>query len=418
MKTLSDRLIDFKSLIILLLFVFVVVSFTFTPITYFPLFNREFIGYAIGVIASVFGAWRFVNDKRFVCVISYAIILLFNYYFEPHVNLGNILSESFTLICVAFMTYFVFSNKSKLYNVIIIYFYLFILLFYTVQSFRLNQGFSGIMRYAAMPSHRSEAAAFFARGLSPYDFPHALTCIIPVFVFGIRNRSLEKWKRIVALVCLSLSIVLIYISQASGALLVGIFALLCSLLAKTGPVNQSIRKIIVVSILMFPLLVSTDLQLGVISWAKNGVGTSSHYYFKLEELEGSIKGTDDEGDISYRGDLLVSTLESIGRHPIMGSKEDDYGHHNAWLDRWAEYGFIGLLPILVFFFLQIKAVKRFIVEDIRIFYYIGASSCFLMMLTKSMFGWHQWFAFSIMLPLLLIFFNTQNNNSISDELIS
>ena len=152
-----------------------------------------------------------------------------------------------------------------------------------------------------------------------------------------------------------------------------------------------------------PFALNQDLQYKLLNAASDFVGQENLYMEKIDELKSSVSGTAYSGDIDYRGRLLEKTLNTIASYPILGTDKRTYGNHNALLDRWAEYGLVGFIPIICLIFVFVRDIARKIPPDLKSFYLLGIISNLVMMLTKSMFGWDQWFAFLVVLPIMISF---------------
>lgn len=402
-----------KEMVILLLFSFVVLSFTFVPFKIYFSFLGIYLPYIIGVIACLLASPRFVSTRMFVMALIYTVVLLLNAHFKMFVNLGNVLSETSSILFTGFMIYYAFKNDCtrRFKNLIIILFGC-ITVLYAIQTFRFYLSNPGVMRWAAMERNYDDASGFFALGLAPYAFPHGLSCIIPAFVLGLKKKDNTRGIKIFSLAMILSSFVLIYITQATGALIVAVFSLICAWLSKIGSVKNSIRKMLIVSVLMVPVIVSDTIQIEIIRAVETVVGDESAYTSKLEELE-RIRAYDVEGggDIQTRSELLDNTIESIMEAPLFGVNDRTFGNHNALLDRWAQYGVIAFLSIVLYIIWMVKFTWKHIPYNYRIFYLIGVSASLLMMFSKSMFAWYQWFPFLVVLPIMIYFCgNIKNEN--------
>ena len=337
---------------------------------------------------------------------------------ETRINLGNILSESYTIIVTSCLAYYLLSYKrTQNLSKVIMWLFFIILGIYSVMTFYYSRTQPGIMRSAAMAYNQDIYESYFLRGLAHYQFPHAIACLIPAFVLGLKKGNHPLFTKLLAFGLLGLSLVLVYITQATGALIVAVFALLLAIIARKGNTMKNTITLIIVSIFALPFMVSSDVQSGLLGFVGDLVGPSNSYYSKIVELQSSLSGVEmEEGDISTRGALLEETLDAIIRHPILGVSDRSYGQHNALLDRWAEYGLVGFLPLLLGMFWMISLTLRKIPLHLRTFYFIGVASSFIMMLTKNMFGWDQWFSFLVLLPVLINYFggtSPQNTSYVS-----
>jgi O-antigen ligase len=391
----------------------VVIGKTFLPSANLAIYRNDYVVYAIGVVTCILLSLDFFRSRIFFVLACYVVILFLNYFFESFINLGNILSESFTIIVTACFCFNLFGNNydKRLANCLTLLFGV-IIVVYSIMTYIFYISNPGIMRAAAMARNYETYHPYFLRGLAPYSFPHALTCIIPALVLGIKNKHINPMKRWLSVMLLILSLVLIYITQATGALIVAVVAIILSMIVKIGNAHKSVIPVVITSIFLLPLVISPEIQKWTIGLIERLIGDDNFYSHKIEELEASVYGVEYEGDIAYRGSLLGETIDAILTHPFLGVSDMSYGEHNALLDRWAEYGLIGLVPLLLGMVWLIKRCSRHLSKDVLIFYYIGIASSFLMMLTKSMFGWHQWFAFLIVLPVMIRFFSVETNNKL------
>ena len=402
-----------KETAILLLFSFVILYFTFFPFSVLFSFGGIFTSYVVGVMACIIAAPAFIRTRMFMMAIIYAVVLLLNARYKTFVNLGNVLSESSSIVFTGFMAFYALRcDVSQRFRRTTVILFCIITSIYAIQTYLFSRSFPGIMRWSAMAYNKEAAMPFFALGLAQYSFPHGLACIIPAFVLGLKIKNQSKMFRFFSLFMLVLSLLLIYITQATGALLAALFALVCAWVSNIGKLSDNLRKLLIVSFFMVPIAISEDIQLGIIHFAEDVVGQESHYMPKLEELEKSITvDTESEGDIHYRGNLLAMTIESIVDSPIVGVSKKTFGNHNALPDRWAQYGLIGFLPIVLYIIWMVKFTMRRIPTDYQTFYLIGVVTNLLMMCSKSMFAWNQWFSFLVVLPLMTLFFGMLKTES-------
>lgn len=396
-----------KEKVILLLFSFVILYFTFVPFKVLFAFGGFYLPYAIGVIVCLLAAPMFVRTKMCVMALLYTVVLLLNVPFKTYVNLGNVLSETSSIVFTCFMVYYALKcDLSQRFLRTIVILFCIITSIYAIQTYVFFITFPGIMRWAAMLENQDDALPYFEMGLAPYAFPHGLSCIIPAFVLGLKSPKNTNKIRFFSLMMLFVSFLLIYITEATGALIVALFSLICAWISKVGSVRINLQKILIISFLFAPIVVSDSIKIGIIQGIESAVGDDSQYLPKLEELERSI--TKDyagagEGDFKTRSDLLDNTIESIMSDPLFGVSSPSFGNHNALLDRWAQYGLVAFMSIAFLIIWMIKFTMRYIPYNYHTFYLIGVSANLLMMLSKSMFAWYQWFAFLVVLPSMILF---------------
>lgn len=405
-------------MMILLLFSFVVLAFTFIPFRIPLTFLGKYLHFGIGVITCLLASPKFLKTKMFGVALMYTVVLLLNASYKTFVNLGNVLSETSSIIITGFMIYYAFkADYTRKFRLLIVILFSFITVVYAIQTFRFYLTNPGIMRWAAMERNYDDASVFFALGLAPYAFPHGLSCIIPAFVLGLKNQENSFKIKAFSLAMLICSFLLIFITQATGALIVAVFSLICAMLSKIGSVRNNILQLLLVSVLMLPIIVSETVQIGIIHSIEAIISDESEYLPKLEELEHSITNdTEGGGDIETRSNLLDNTIESILESPLFGVDSRTFGNHNALLDRWAQYGLIAFLSIVLYIIWMIKFTWRYIPYNYRIFYLIGILANLLMMFSKSMFAWHQWFSFLVVLPIMVYFLGNNKSDYIIERI--
>ena len=407
-----------KEIAILIMFVFVILLLTFKPFSMALGIDNIIVTYSIVLIVLLYSSRDYFKTFFFKLSAIYFAVLLLNYFLESLVNLGNILSESFSIMAAGFMFYYGIKQDPKgKFVKILMYLFCIIVAIYSYRTYTIERGWPGIMRHAASALNQERVAYLFKDGLSPYAFPHALTCILPAFMLGIKIN--KKWKgKIFYGIMLGLSALLIYVTQSTGALIVALFALACSFIVHIGSWKENATKIIVFSLLITPIIVSDTMKMAILDTIEAAIPSNSHYQTKIEELKASINSYEESveqgGDIEYRGNLLQRTINAITKSPLIGVSDRSYGNHNALLDRWAEYGLLGFIPIVMFIYLIVKFTMQFIPDPYRTFYIIGVLSNLLMMLSKSMFGWYQWICFLFFLPLMIrfIMYNTKSQNNV------
>lgn len=403
--TLSRRTTALNKYLIYLLYLFVILDFTFLPFSLRFTWGGFFLPYIVGLIVSLLAAYSFTGTKRFTFAFFYAFVIIINFFLKDNINLGNSLSESFSILCTAFMAHYMLNRIDLSKCKWLTFIFVVITAVYTIRTFLYYLVFPGVMRFAAMANNYDAALPFFLRGLAPYSFPHAITCVLPAFVLGLKVPNQSRFKWIICAVALAMSTVLIYITQATGALIVALFALICSGISKIGSIHTNLEKLIWVSVVVLPLALSQTIQIALLEGVANFVGDDSHYISKIDEMEQSVTGEGEtEGDINYRGNLLELTLSAIISHPIFGITDRKYGHHNALPDRWALYGIVGFLPLVLYFYFQTKYTMQKIPEQHQTFYLIGVASNLLMLFSKDMLTWYQLFCFIVVLPVLTLYF--------------
>lgn len=372
------------------------------PIARIYLSRMPFFGYIVAMVAIFFVANKYINTKAFYIAGIYGFAVLLRFYIgsEAFPSLFSCLYEVFILLIPAIMFYYfdkIERNLPFVYMTIILYMVL--IVYETVMTYRIEQEFPGILRNLQATRYDEIRDSLIAHGLSTYSLPHALPTIMPALILIIKDNSNILITRIAATVFLVSSLVLVWISQAMGAYLMTIFASILSLLVSTTSVKKNIRKITAVSFVILPFVFLPSLSTALLDGAKSFLSKDNDVYEKVVEMERSNEVGGRGGDITYRGQLLKDTFESIIDNPLFGSSTRTYGNHNALIDRWAKLGLVGFIPLLIFLYLTIKTTYQAIPDKGKIYYIIGVLTAFIMLVSKNQMSWDQWFLLFYLLPI-------------------
>ena len=154
------------------------------------------------------------------------------------------------------------------------------------------------------------------------------------------------------------------------------------------------------------------VQIAVIDFLRGFFEQESKIDDKLTELMYGITSESLSEVTGNRGNLLQQTFDAIIRNPLFGVNDKSYGNHNALLDRWACYGLVGFVPLLLFIYSSIKMALRIIPQKLQTYYIIGVISSLMMMITKNMMGWFQWLCFILILPLMFLVWKEKECNEL------
>lgn len=374
------------------------------PMARVMLSRMQFFGYIVAVFAMVLVTSKYFKEKEFCIVIWYGLAVLLRFLMGSHAfpTLFSALYETFILLIPAILFYYfrkIDTNAPFIYSIII--FYTAIIIFESVMTYRIDQEYPGVLRNLQAIRYDDIREALVARGMAPYSLPHALPTIMPALILIVKNRTNELLPRIVSLAFLIASLVIIWISQATGPYLMTIFAITLSLIVSSTSVRENLQKLMLVSFFVLPFVLFPSFSGALLDGAKSFIPDDNDVYEKIIEMEKTVEGEDSNGDITYRGELLGKTIQSIIENPIFGSPTKTYGNHNALIDRWAKLGLVGFIPLLIFLYLTISATYKVISERGRIYYVIGVMSALFMLLSKNQISWDQWFILFYLLPLLI-----------------
>ena len=387
------------------LYVLMVISLTFQISNYLPLLQYHYIFWSIGILFAFLYSFKYlVRPVSFFAYIYLGLVCINCYvgdgYFKTYINC---FTEAFSILAPITMLYYVFSRNDRgLFKWIIIAFALF-MVESTIVSLVANTLNPGLVRLQSN-EETSLANAYilepFKRlGLTSYSLPHALPILIPAFVCWSKKLK-DNYRRysIAITVCIML---LIYASGSFTALIFGMLVLVFSLMNKGNRRSNNIRFIII-AILLLPLLINTDVQLSIVRFFQGFFDKDSIFADKVLDIEYSIKYDDTEGSVGGRNDMYMITIEEFFRHPLLGSN-NELGGHCALIDRLATLGVVGLVPLLLFLYFQVKYTLYYIRDAYRGYYYLGLIAGLLMMSVKGFAGWEMWLCLLFLLPGILWF---------------
>lgn len=377
----------------------------FEPSKTLPLFRIPFIGYIVAIAALIIVSNSYLKQKEFWLALMYGLVVFLNFWVGnvAFPSLFSVLYEVFRLMVPAAIFYYYSKvNRNKPFVNCVLLVYLFVIVFETIATYRLEQVFPGLMRNFHASRYEEDLTMFMQKGLVPYSLPHALPTLIPALVLVIKDSKNNLIIRVSSLVFLAASLVIVYLSQAAGAYLMTIFSLALAFIVNSRGVRKNLNKLVILSMFILPFVLVPSFTDTAMDVAEMFVSEDSDVYEKIEEVRTSNSGAETSGDIAYRGELLDKTLNTIIEHPLFGSRTKTYGNHNALLDRMAKLGLVGFLPLLMFLILTIKGTYKVIPEKGKIYYLIGVSAAVIMLLSKNQISWDQWFFLFYLLPVLII----------------
>lgn len=386
------------------LYLAAVVWMTF-PMARVSLSRMPFFGYVVAILAMVLVTRRYFKEREFLVVGWYGLAVLLRFFMgsQAFPTLFSALYETFILLIPAILFYYfrkIDTNAPFVYTIIV--FYTAIIIFESVMTYYIDQEYPGILRNLQAIRYDDIRDILIAQGLAPYSLPHALPTLMPGLILIIKDRTNKLLPRIVSLAFLIASLVIIWLSQATGPYLMTIFAVTLSLIVSPTSVKDNMKKLMFVSFFVLPFVLFPSFSGALLDGAKSFIPVDNDVYEKIIEIENNVEGEEGNGDIAFRGELLERTIQSIIENPIFGSPTKTYGNHNALIDRWAKLGLVGFIPLLIFLYLTISATYKVISERGRIYYVIGVMSALFMLLSKNQISWDQWFILFYFLPVLLI----------------
>ena len=403
-----------KGLVYYLSYILILVIFFFS---YYPTRSWALLGsgvtpYFLGIVFSIICIPAFFKTRNAWLIIMYIFVVFLNHFWGNKAvpTVGAALTESIAVFLPAAVLYLVMYRRDFSFNAILLYTFLFVVTLTTVQSFFLDQMFPGLIRAVVNMEDKTDVQAFFNMGLSSYQLPHALPILIPPCIMIIKKPE-KKLQRIIGIVFLAVIIILVGLSQSFGAFILALFALFASIFVREQSVDKNIRVLLFLS-LLFIILMGETVQVAIIDFLRGFFESGSKIDEKLTDLAVGVVN-DNISDVSgNRGNLFQATIDAIIRNPIFGVDDKSYGHHNALFDRWACFGLVGFIPLVLFIYYNVKETLKAIPLNLQTYYMIGVISSLIMMTTKNMMGWFQWLCFVLILPLMFLVWKEKECNKL------
>lgn len=394
------------------LFILVIIAFSYYPMRSLPVLGNGTIPYFAGIILCIICVPGYIRTRNASYVLLYIIVVFANHFWGNKAipTIGAALTESISIFLPAAVFYLVMNRRDIKYNSILLYCFIAVVIITTVQSYILDQMNPGVIRATVNMEDESEVALFYSLGLSSYQLPHALPLLIPPCVMVIKHPDRFLY-RYIGILFLAVTLVLVSLSQSFGAFTLTLFALLASVFVKEQSIKKNIRSITILFVFLLVFLNDT-VQIAVIDFLRGFFEQESKIDDKLTELMYGITSESLSEVTGNRGNLLQQTFDAIIRNPLFGVNDKSYGNHNALLDRWACYGLVGFVPLLLFIYSSIKMALRIIPQKLQTYYIIGVISSLMMMITKNMMGWFQWLCFILILPLMFLVWKEKECNEL------
>lgn len=406
---LDSKLIYWLSFLLIL----VSICFSYYPTRAMPIMGHGTMPYYIGVASCVICVGSFFKTKNAKYLLCYILVVFLNYFSGNKAvpTIGAALTESISILLPACIYYYISIINKPWFNKTLLYSFLTILGLITISSYVIDSQMPGIIRAAVNMEDDDTVVTLFMSGLSPYALPHALPILIPPCVMIIKTPGHRIFQRYVGIIVLVIIGELILLSQSFGATSMGIVVLLISIFIENESTQSNFRLLIALSIFFVPIISIEELQLYLIELFRGFFENGSKMDIKLSDLAAGIINESTSEITGNRGGLLEKTFDAIIQNPIFGVNDKSYGNHNALIDRFACYGLVGFIPLVIFMFHQIKYTYENVSENIKTYYVIGATAAIVMMVTKNMMGWYQWVCLLLILPLMLNEWNPQKDKA-------
>lgn len=359
------------------------------------------------MVAGLVVSSKYFTTKPFAYLLLYILVLLVNvfsgdiHYKTPRV----VFNVTIEILLPILITYGILTSNTQKILKVTVYCVLCMIIINAVCSFIIDMTMLGSIRSIhgtiRETGDNTIALTFYRLGLANYIMPHALPCIIPILIIGIKviKDKFTKWFMIASLIA---CLLLVYLSGATTPVLTAMIAVALGLFTNGKTGATQLITLGVLFVLMYVIVSSEDIMLPLLRNLDNLMNNQGYFHSKIIEFENLIVYGETSGDMEEREDLYMTTWNAIISNPIFGV-DSEIGGHSFLLDRWGSLGLIGVIPFLCFLFSQVKMFAKKISSAFFIYYYEGFFLTLLMLALKNVAGWESWLFVFTVLPLLTIY---------------
>lgn len=227
--------------------------------------------------------------------------------------------------------------------------------------------------------------------IGDYQFIYILALSTPVLLYFLRYRHLGP---LLTLPIIALSFYTIYTAEFTTALMFSVFSLILIFVPKSHSVKSFL---IISSIALVIILFSSTFFIDLLQ-SISGIIDSEVMSTRISEMSESLRGErlGDEADLAVRIDVWQSSWDAFMKNPLWGTYGKG-GGHSLILDTIGDFGFLGILALIISFRSLYKLyVRPYARNDI----YIYVSFMFLLTIAFSLFNTGvKFFVFSFIVPL-------------------
>lgn len=389
------------------LYLVTIFTLTFYGVWFWRIPMLHYFGMLIGLVLPIIVTPTFYKTKQFLLLVFYFVIVLFNFISgDSYFNTARrLIDEISALVIPMAIFYFYYITKDKKWQLWVLGVTIVILVWVAIATYIFDSTMPGIVRTAhgqlqIGEENVSAFAGLYRLGMSNYILPHALPAIIPATVIVIKNKALRFILKVPFILLLASVALLSYCSGATGPLLVGLFVLIISFVAKPGKTSAFFVEVVVLSIVILPFLFNDELMLRLLEWIDNLLGNEGHFHYKVLMFQDTIMYNQAQGDIVQRQDLYRIGYEAFFSNVFIGS-QGNVGDHSALLNRLASLGLVGFIPYIALLIVQIKMILKQIPAKFRVYYYIGLIAAFFMLLSKGIATWEIFYFIFAFLPFTI-----------------
>ena len=242
----------------------------------------------------------------------------------------------------------------------------------------------------------ADAQQYVKRGLASYGFAAMIMCMPAVLISLYKSTTTQK-IRIYAVVGIVLSLVFMWMGQTTTTLLICICLTFISVF-----VNKKTSKGLYVGAAFLILVVGIFGAPIIDAILPYTEGTAMELKFAnfSSQLHGEEVETE-EGSVEGRATLTALSIKVFSENPIFGDSHGYIGGHNYFIDRFALYGIIGVIPFFIMIYFLHRNAVRYIPPSKHGVYQLIFLGFMALGLLKNMAGMEYWLFMFCFYPFIL-----------------
>lgn len=392
-----------KSSIFACIYLLIIISLTYTAAQHFPILQYAMIFILAGLGLPFVLASSFFSSRIFIGWLTYIIVVVFN------VIIGDVLFENVRLLLYEMaylfipssMLFYAFSKNDVLLQKRALILFAVILLLTTAATMYFTNLFPSVIKNARAYEDSQHSGFYddmYRFGLSNYMLPHALPCLAPALVLGIKNSTFSRGLKLLLWLLLLSLVAMAYMSGSFICLVLTIVGIILSIIVKQGKLKSNIGSIYIIIFVVIVLQIPS-VQHSLLDTLANNTSEDSDFYQKIEDLQKIESGSSEGTDFAIRQELYARSLSDGFSSLLIGTDGSSLGRHSSFLDRFGSLGLLGVIPLLIFVTSVVSYTLRFISSKYKVYYWIGFSLSAMMYLFKSCHSWEIWFTSLFVLPV-------------------
>jgi hypothetical protein len=241
----------------------------------------------------------------------------------------------------------------------------------------------------------------YKKGVTSYAMPHAFSFIVPPLIYALKSKNLLFKERSFALAIIIICSLMVFYSQSTGALVILLFSFITSFIVTEKSIKKNIIRLIGLG-LMAVVILNTETLISILEFFGAKTETLT-YYGKIEDAMTMLENGGSVGEIATRQELHNMSLNAFLNNLLLGTnKGSDIGGHAYFMDRAGLLGLVGIIPLFLFFFFQVKTTYKSLPNSTKMYYLIGVTACIILGFQKNMAGFEYWFYLFLLLPALCV----------------